>query len=78
MEYANTATLPDFGTIGDPGLNDFSTFTGAAIWLTSTVTNTNFAIGNIWAHNPPTTADVIASSPCVVYWGTNTNTQKLP
>lgn len=70
----NDQANPDMGTNGDPGNNDFSHVSGNAVFSTNDgQTKTNFAIGNIWAHSPPTAADIILTGINVdwVFYGIN-------
>ncbi len=50
--YVQSAATPDAGTSASPGQNDFSAVTGPAI--NHTGTGTVMAVGNTWAHDPPT------------------------
>jgi hypothetical protein len=77
IEMSQSAKTPDIGTITNPGHNDFSGVTGAAYFIESGVAVTNYAIGNIWAHDPPTSADILFLGTGRVYWGTNTNTENV-
>jgi hypothetical protein len=60
---------PDLGTTGDPGGNDFSGVSGAAIYNMGTTSVS--AIGNTWAHTPPVCgSDIVITASGSVTWGT--------
>lgn len=65
---------PDMGTTNDPGHNDFSAIAGFALSSTNFGTaKTNYAVGNTWAHIPPTSADIYLCGPADtwIFFGTN-------
>jgi hypothetical protein len=49
---------PDMGTASGPGGNNFSLVVSNAVWMQSNSYTTNYAIGNTWLHNPPTSNDI--------------------
>jgi parallel beta-helix repeat protein len=67
-DYGN----PDIGTTGDPGANDFSGVTGAAVYYAGT--GSISAIGNTWPNSPPVCgADIVTTGSGSVTWGTGAN-----
>jgi hypothetical protein len=60
---------PDIGTAPDPGGNDFSGVTGAAIYHASA--GTVSAIGNTWASQPPSCGStIVVTGGGSITWGT--------
>lgn len=62
--------IPDFGTDGDAGNNDFSAVSGYSIQVESGVSTTVYAIGNTFPNNPPTVDDIDNNGIGTVWWGT--------
>jgi hypothetical protein len=63
--------VPDLGTIGDLGGNDFSSLGAGAPTLTHEGAAVLNAIGNTWPHSPPTKGtDIVVATPGTVVWGT--------
>ncbi len=64
--------IPDLGTEGDPGLNDFSGVRGPAVSHSGPAAV--MAIGNTWQHAPPTKgADIVVTGNGSVRWGPGAN-----
>jgi parallel beta-helix repeat protein len=64
IEYAG----PDLGTAGDPGGNDFSGVTGAAVHHMGS--SSVSAVGNTWASSPPDCgSDIVITGGGTVIWG---------
>jgi hypothetical protein len=64
-EYGN----PDLGTSGEPGGNDFSGVTGAAVYHAGAASIS--AIGNTWASSPPVCGtEIVTTGGGAVTWGT--------
>ena len=63
------AAAPELGTAGDPGGNDFSGVSGAAIYHMGT--SPISAVGNTWASSPPGCgSDIVVTGAGSVTWGT--------